>query len=53
MLMGVEVQKIGKALDFADKKEIAEVVIFGKDELKEKVYKLKDMKTGDQQEFPL
>ncbi|MEI7620392.1 MAG: histidine--tRNA ligase [Candidatus Falkowbacteria bacterium] len=44
--MGLEVVKISKALEYANKKKISQVVIFGEDELKNKTYKIKDMKSG-------
>ncbi|QQG52942.1 MAG: histidine--tRNA ligase [Candidatus Falkowbacteria bacterium] len=46
---GLEEQKIGKALDFANKKGFAKVVIFGEDENKKHKYKIKDMKTGKEE----
>jgi len=44
--MGLEVTKIGKALEYANKKGISQVIILGEDELAKKVYKVKDMKSG-------
>jgi len=49
VFVGLEVQKIGKALEFANKKGFAKVIIFGEDEQKKHKYKLKDMKTGQEQ----
>ncbi len=53
ILSGLEEQKINKALEFANKKGIAKVVIFGAEELKKNIYKLKDMKSGEEREFKL
>lgn len=46
ILVGLEEQKINKALEAADKKKIDYVVILNKDEIKKKSYKLKNMFTG-------
>jgi len=51
ILAGLEEQKIGKALEFADKKGIAKVVIMGEDEVAQGKYKIKDMKTGTEEFF--
>jgi histidyl-tRNA synthetase len=51
--VGVETQKITKALDYANKKGLAKVIIFGSAEATDGVYKIKDMKTGKEKEFPL
>jgi histidyl-tRNA synthetase len=48
ILSGLEVQKITKALEFADKKKIAKVIIFGSAEEEDGVYKIKDMKLGSE-----
>jgi histidyl-tRNA synthetase len=48
VLLGLEEQKIGKALDFANKKQLAKVVILGDDEVKQGVYKIKDMGSGQE-----
>ena len=55
VLIGLEVQKITKALEFADKKKIAKVIIFGSAEEEDEVYKIKDMKLGSEvlQKFKL
>ncbi len=50
ILTGLEEQKIGKALDFANKKKISKVIILGKDELERSIYKIKDMETGAEKE---
>ncbi len=44
--LGLEVQKMGKALTYANKKKIGKVVIFGSDEAKKGACKIKDMETG-------
>jgi histidyl-tRNA synthetase len=49
--IGLEVQKIGKALEYADKKEIGSVVIYGQNEMKKGVYKMKNMVTGEETSF--
>ncbi len=50
---GLEPEKITKALDFANKKKIAKVVILGEDEKKRGVYKIKDMNSGEEREEKL
>lgn len=51
--IGFEPVKIGKALELANKKGISRVIILGEDELKQKVYKIKDMKTGKEKKIKL
>lgn len=46
--VGLDVQKLGKALDYADKTGIAKVVIVGEQELEKGEYSLKDMQSGEQ-----
>ncbi len=53
VLCGLEEQKVGKALEFANKKEIAKVVIFGKDEEDKGLYKVKDMESGEEKTIQL
>ena len=48
VLLGLEEQKIGKALEFANKKKISKVVILGEDEIEAGKYKIKDMKSGEE-----
>ncbi len=48
ILVGLEEQKIGKALEFANKKNITKVIIIGEDELAKRVYKIKDMESGEE-----
>ena len=42
-------KKLSKALNYANKEEIPYCIIIGEDELKNKKYKLKNMKTGKEQ----
>lgn len=51
VLVGLEEQKIGKALEFANKKNISQVVILGEDEIKQGIYKIKNMASGSESEF--
>jgi histidyl-tRNA synthetase len=51
IVAGLEEQKIGKALDFANKKKIAKVIIFGTEEKAKGIYKIKDMENGGQEEI--
>jgi len=46
-------KKLDKQLKYADKKGIPYVLILGEEEVKKNVVKLKDLKTGKQQEVPL
>jgi len=46
VLVGLEEQKVGKALEFANKKKIDRVVIMGEDEASQGIYKIKDMASG-------
>jgi len=48
-----EVVKLGKSLEYANKKEISNVVIFGGDEAAKNIYKIKDMKSGVEKEFKI
>ena len=48
VLLGLEPQKLGKALDFANKKKIDELVILGSSEFESGTYKIKDMKSGEE-----
>ncbi|MFA7364946.1 MAG: histidine--tRNA ligase [Patescibacteria group bacterium] len=45
---GLSVTKIGKALEYANKKMIGSIIVFGEDELSQGIYKIKDMKSGDE-----
>ena len=53
VLTGLEEQKIGKALEFANKKGLAKVVILGEDEAKRGSYKVKDMASGTETEIKM
>ncbi len=46
VFLGLELQKIAKALDFANKKEMNKVIILATKEKEKNVYKIKDMLTG-------
>lgn len=48
VLVGLEEQKIGKALEFANKKNITKVIILGEDELAKGIYKIKNMASGEE-----
>ena len=51
--VGLDVQKMGKALDQANKMNVDYVVILGENELAEGKYLLKDMKSGEQVEIKM
>jgi histidyl-tRNA synthetase len=53
--MSTEVMSISKALGYANKKQIAKVIIYGTEEMKFKWYKVKDMVSGKEttQDFNL
>lgn len=53
IVLGLEEQKLGKALDYANKSGIDKVVILGSEEKKQGVYKLKDMASGQEETKPL
>lgn len=53
IILGLEEQKISKALDFANKKNINKIIILGKEELEEGVYKVKNMSSGKDEVFKL
>ena len=44
---------MGKAIQYANKKEITYVVLLGKEELENKIYKIKNMKTGEETEVKI
>ncbi|MCA9387388.1 ATP phosphoribosyltransferase regulatory subunit, partial [Candidatus Dojkabacteria bacterium] len=46
--VGLEVQKMGKALDYANKKNIGNVVLFGEMEKEKGEYIIKNMQNGEQ-----
>lgn len=46
ILLGLQKQKINKALEFANKKKIEKIIILGGDEYQKGIYKVKDMTTG-------
>jgi histidyl-tRNA synthetase len=51
--VGLEVQKIGKALDYSNKTKVDYVVVLGENEFEKGIYLLKDMKSGSQVEIKL
>lgn len=51
--IGLEVQNLGKALQYASRVGSSFVVILGEDEIKKDVYTLRNMITGEQTEQPL
>ncbi len=53
VLAGLELQKLGKALDFANKKKIDELIILGSSEFANGTYKIKDMKSGKEKVLSL
>lgn len=53
ILVGLEEQKLGKALEFANKKKISKVIILGEEEAEKGVYKIKDMRSGEEESFKL
>jgi len=50
---GLNLTKIGKALEYANKKGLGKIVIFGEEEFEQKIYKVKDMKSGEEETFDL
>ncbi len=53
ILLGLDSQKMGKALELANKKKITKVIILGSDEETKKSYKIKDMLSGDEKIYKL
>ncbi len=53
IIQSLDVQKIGKALDYANKTGISKVIIFGSDEKSRGVYKIKEMQSGEELEINL
>jgi len=49
IVLGLEAQKIGKALDYANKSGVDRVIIFGSEEKAKGVYKIKDMESGQEE----
>src|SRR5205085_8681497 len=50
---GLELQKLGNALDYANKNKIEFVIIFGEYEKRDNIIKVKNMETGEEKIFPL
>lgn len=48
VLAGFDEQKIAKALEFANKRNITKVIIVGQNEVKEGKYRIKDMTSGEE-----
>lgn len=53
VILSLEEQKLGKALEYANKIEADFVVIYGENEQSRGVYLLKDMKSGEQKEVDM
>ncbi|HRX63981.1 MAG TPA: histidine--tRNA ligase [Candidatus Absconditabacterales bacterium] len=53
IVCGLEFQKFAKAMQYADKQGYNFVVIYGEQEKKKGVYRVKDMKTGKEKDFDL
>lgn len=51
--MSLETVKMNKAFEYANKRGLIEMIIFGEDEQSRGVYKVKDMKTGEEKEMQL
>lgn len=50
---GLNLLKIGKALEYANKKGLGKIVILGEEEFDKKIYKIKDMQSGQEKVFDL
>ena len=48
VLVGLEEQKIGKALEFANKKGVSQIIILGSEEKEQGGYKIKNMASGEE-----
>jgi len=53
ILVGLEEQKLGKALEFSNKKKITKLIILGEKEAEKGIYKIKDMRSGEEEVFKL
>ena len=53
VVLGLQPEGIGKALEAANKQGYQKVVLFGSDEVQKQVYQLKDMESGKQEEIAL
>jgi histidyl-tRNA synthetase len=53
VIVGTEPQGLGKALDYANKQQLAEVVILGTSELERGVYVVKNLQSSEQVEYKL
>jgi len=50
LLAGQEEQKITRAIEFADKKKIKNIIIFNQDEADKKIIKIKNLNTGQEKQ---
>lgn len=50
LLVGLEEQKITRAIELADKKKIKNIIIFNQDEADKKIIKIKNLSTGQEKE---
>lgn len=50
---GLSTIQFGKAFGYADKKGLGNVVILGSQELENSIYKIKDLSSGEEKEYPL
>lgn len=53
VIAGLEAQKLNKALEYANKSDISKLVIFNSQEASKSIYKIKDMASGLESEFPI
>ena len=53
VVQSLATQNVGKALEYANKLNFSKVILFGSDEKKKNVYKIKDMRSGEEREISL
>ena len=53
VLVSLDEQKITKALEFANKKNISKIIILGEEEVDKGIYKVKNMRSGEEKEFEI
>ncbi|NCN25168.1 histidine--tRNA ligase [Candidatus Falkowbacteria bacterium CG10_big_fil_rev_8_21_14_0_10_37_14] len=51
--LGLEVVRLGKALEYANKKNCQQLIVLGEEEFKNDIYKIKDMVSGQENEVEL
>lgn len=51
VILGLELERLGKSLQYANSKGISKVIIFGSQEKDRGLYIVKDMETGEQEEL--